>query len=278
MINMIRADLYRIVRSVGFYISIAVMLLMIGLSVYTVQPGTIGVVYSTPSDSEYAIELTEDMTKLSISEFREMAINSTNNYKLDKAILGVNMNLYYVFIFIAAILISVDFAAGSVKNTLSSAISRRRYFASKTLLVMGVTVLLFFLNTYAIYFMNLIFNGSNLSSSLGKMTKISLIQLPVILALAAMLSGIAFMVKKTSLFNVAAIPLIILCQTLLVIAGKIFSVHPDKLFKYELQSMLSNLIYSHSDSYKLNCYIICAVIIVVFTSLGWLSFRKHEIK
>lgn len=42
MLNMIKADIYRINKNIAFYIAIAFTLLMIGVSVYMVQPGSVG--------------------------------------------------------------------------------------------------------------------------------------------------------------------------------------------------------------------------------------------
>lgn len=282
MLNMIKADRYRIVRSVGFYIGIAIMLLMIAVSIYSVGPGMVGMVsvgdvsydenYNTAADDMTERELAE----MSIGEYREFMLKS-EGYELDRDIIGCNMNLYYIFIFIAAIVIASDFSAGSVKNTLSSAISRKQYFLSKTVFVTVCCLLLFFLNTYVAYFSNLFFNGKNLASDLWTVTKISLLQLPPVLALVSILTGLAFTLKKNAAFNMVAIPLAIVFQLLLALAVRFFG-RLDKYVCYELQSMFGRLANKPSESYLRNSYAVCAVIIIVFTAMGYLSFRKTEIK
>ncbi len=282
MINMIKADSYRVFRSVGLYIAVAFMLLMIAMSVYTVEPGSLGTVsVGDVSYEEYyntaADELTERaLAEMSLGEYREFRLKS-EGYELDRDIIGHNMNLYYVFIFVAAIAITSDFSAGSVKNTLSSAISRRRYFLSKTVFVTVCCLLLFFLNSYVTYFSNLFLNGKNLASSLWTVTRISLLQLPPVLALVSILTGLAFMLKKNAAFNMIAIPLVIVFQLLLALAVRFFG-SIDKYICYELQSMFGRLANKPSESYLWNSYAVCAVIIVVFMLAGYLSFRKAEIK
>ncbi len=282
MINMIKADSYRVFRSVGLYIAIAFMLLMIVMSVYTVEPGSLGMVsVGDVSYEEYyntaADELTERaLAEMSLGEYREFRLKS-EGYELDRDIIGHNMNLYYVFIFVAAIAITSDFSAGSVKNTLSSAISRRRYFLSKTVFVTVCCLLLFFLNSYVTYFSNLFLNGKNLASSLWTVTRISLLQLPPVLALVSILTGLAFMLKKNAAFNMIAIPLVIVFQLLLALAVRFFG-SIDKYICYELQSMFGRLANKPSESYLWNSYAVCAVIIIVFTLAGYFSFRKAEIK
>ena len=138
MLNMIKADIYRINKNIAFYIAIAFTLLMIGVSVYMVQPGSVGQAsVGDVSTTDYMNDgnglddiSMEDASKLTMHDLREMSLNS-EGYKFDKNFLAANMNLYYIFIFIAAIAITVDFSAGSVKNTLSSAINRKKYFSTR---------------------------------------------------------------------------------------------------------------------------------------------------
>lgn len=282
MMNMIKADLYRIVRSFGLYIGIAIMFLMIAMSIYLVQPGsismgTVGDTSTTDFDDTAADDLTAGaLENMSMSDLRELMLKS-EGYELDRDILGHNMNLYYVFLFVAALAVTVDFSTGSIKNTLSSAISRRRYFFSKLALITLGCLLLFFLNTYAAYFSNLIFNGSKVASSLWTVTKISLLQLPPILALTSILAGLAFTLKKSSIFNVVAIPLVLVFQLLFNLAVRLFNI-PQKYVFYELQIMLGRLASDPSVGYVRNCYLLCAGVIAAFTLLGYVSFRRAEIK
>lgn len=85
------------------------------------------------------------------------------------------------------------------------------------------------------------------------------------------------MAKKTSIFNTVTIPLIIVFQILLNAAAKIFSIK-QKYLNFELQIMLNKLANDPSDHYVVQSYLVCAVIIIVFTLMGYLSFRKAEIK
>lgn len=284
MINMIRADLYRIFRGKGIYIAIFIMLAMIGTSIYTVSPGSVGQMQvGDVSTTDYSIENEvfddmsyEEVADMSTKEYRKVMLKA-KNYKLDKAILTANMNLYYVFIFIIAVAIAVDFSGGCIKNTLSSAISRKRYFLSKAVLIFGLSTLTFFLNTYIVYFSNLIFNGKNLSSSLWEVTRLTLIQLPPALALMSLLMGIAFLARKTAVYNMITIPFIMVFQLLFAFAVGTLGLD-KKYLNYELQIMFGKLAADPSNHYILNSYLLCAVIIVGFTLLGWLSFRKMEIK
>ncbi len=284
MLNMIKADIYRINKNIAFYIAIALTLLMIGMSVYMVQPGSVGQAnvgdvsttgYVNDGNGLDDISM-EEASKLTMHDLREMSLNS-EGYKFDKNFLAANMNLYYIFIFIAAIAITVDFSAGSVKNTLSSAINRKKYFISKTLFVLGICILIFFMNTYVSYFSNLIFNDGKVSSDLWTVTKISLLQLPPMLALISILIGIAFIFRKTSIFNIITIPLVMVFQLVLNLVVMLFDLN-SKVVNYEFQIMIGRLTTDPSWNYITKSYIYCAVLIIAFLSLGYISFRKSEIK
>ena len=291
MINMLRADLYRLLRSKGFYIAVFILLLIIGVSIYMVEPGHVGMAgtvgeisYETDldiqnvSNKEYVMnEMSyKERQELSASQFREIMLK-VEGYELDRNILAVNMNLYYIFIFFAVIILTADFSGSSVKNTLSSAISRNKYYFTKLCFISLCCIVVFFLNTYIAYFANILFNGRKLASSLETVTKISLLQLPAMLALASILTGIGFMVKRTAIFNTVAIPLILVFQMVLSLAASIFKIKDEYLY-YEFQIMIGKLANDPSNSFILHSCLVCIAVIIVFNLLGYLSFIKAEIK
>lgn len=285
MINMIRADFYRLIRSKGFYIALLLMLLLIGVSIYGVQPGYIGMAGSVGEmsyESAAAVqnELNamsyEERNELSLSQFREVMLK-IKGYKLDRDMLATNMNLYYLFIFFAVIILTADFSGSSIKNTLSSAISRNKYYFAKLVFISLCCIVLFFLNTYIVYFANIVFNGKNLASSLETVTIISLLQIPSMLALASILTGIGFMVKRTAIFNTVTIPLILVFQMVLSFAAAIFKIKDEYLY-YEFQLMIGKLANNPSGSFILHSYLVCIAVIIIFNLLGYLSFKKAEIR
>lgn len=288
MINMIKADFYRIFKSKAFYIGIFFMLLMVGVSIYLIEPGYIGMsaglveTNATPEENLAAsqsdeLSLTaEDLTGMSIKEMRA-AKRKLKHYKLDRDIISANMNLYYIFIFITALAVAADFSGSCIKNTLSSAISRKQYFLSKVIFINLCCIGLLFLNTYVTYFSNILFNGKNLASGFGEVTKATLQQLPAILALVAVETGLAFMLKKTALFNTVTIPLAMIFQMLLSLAVALFKIKESYL-SYEPQAMLAKLSGNPSGSYLTHSYLLCGAVIIVFYCLGYMCFRKAEIK
>ncbi|MDE6848499.1 MAG: hypothetical protein K2J44_04025, partial [Ruminococcus sp.] len=188
-----------------------------------------------------------------------------------------NMNLYYIFIFIVAIVISADFSSKGVKNTLSSTISRKKYFLSKILFVNLLCLVLFFLNTYLAHFGNIIFNSKEISASLGTITKTTLLQLPPMLASVSILTGFAFILRKNSLFNTVTIPLILVFQIILSTSVMLLKI-PEKFLNYELQSMFMSLAHNPSNKYISNSCLVCAIVVISFNVIGYMCFKKSEIK
>lgn len=277
MVNMIKADLYRISKSIVICIAFAFIIFMVAMDIYFVEPGSVAIYVSTESvvENELNEMSREELNALTSKEFREIMLR-TEGYALDKDVLATNINLYYVFIFVAAVIITVDFSGSCVKNTLSSAISRRKYFFSKLATVFASCLVLLFLNTYLIYFGNIIFNNKNLASDIGTVTKITLLQIPPILALASILTGFAFLSRKTAVFNAITIPFFMIVQILLMLTS--FMKIPEEIYDFELQRMISKLAFEPSADYVLESFAVCAVIIVLFNLLGWMSFKKAEIK
>lgn len=278
MINMMKADFYRIFRGIGIYIGFAIMVLMIVISIYTISAGSIGFNVSTEAQPENELSSMsyEEVSQLSIDEYRKYLLAS-ENYQLDRDILAENINLYYVFIFVGAVIITADFSGGSVKNTLSSAISRRKYFLSKLACVVLSCLVLFFLNTYITYFTNIIFNGSSLALGIGAITQITLLQLPPILALSCILVGLGFVLQRTAAFNTATISLMLVIQMLMSLLSFFFKI-PERVFDFELSNMLARLAYNPSADYIAKSYLVCAVMIFGALLCGWLFFRRSEIK
>lgn len=275
MLNMLKADFYRLLRGKAIYFAIVLMLFMLGLSIYGVSAGSVGM-NATLGVSDEMDDLPYEQTRsLSMSEYRKLALLA-EGHPLDLDILTANMNLYYVFLFVAVIVLTADFSSGCVKNTLSSAIDRNKYFLSKLVMVNLCCTALFFLNTYAAHFGTILFNSGKFASDIGTVTKVSLVQLPAILALVSILTGIGFLVKRTAVFNTVTIPFIIVFQLALQLCVTYFPIKKSFL-QYELESMIHRLAGDPTTGYLLRSYLVCAGIIIAFNLLGYLSFRKAEI-
>lgn len=284
MIRIIKSDLYRVVHGIPLYISLALTALFCLLSVYIMQPGAIG---STTelfdggvlAESNYSEVVGEfnlnDIQNMSISDLRH-TMQKVRGYELDRDILSVNGNLFYFMIFFAALAVTVDFA-GSIKNTLSSAISRKRYFVSKALFINLLCIGLLFFNTFLCYFANQIINGADFAASFGKIMKITCMQIPLVMMLASLLCFFAFLCKRTSIYNVATIPLFLILELIIPLIGTLLKCK-DTLTNYLPSFMFKRIACNPSGSDLLHIYLFCGILIAVSYLFGWMSFRKTEIK
>ncbi len=281
MLNIIKSDLYRILRGKAIYICCLAIIAMFSLSAFELAPGNIGM--SSNNMGEVGIrsqtlseeEMEEFYKTKTLKEEREFLKKFP--YKLDKAILGSNANLYYTFIVIVVIVLSTDFSNSTVKNTISSSISRKKYYMSKLITILIISTGLIFFNTYGTYIVNLMMNGKAFSSSLGEITKVTLYQLPLMYGIISLLVCISTLTKKTAIFNTISIPFIIVFELLLITAVTLFKLNTD-IFGWEFQVALSRLAGSPANDYIIKCVILGIAYIVIFNIIGYQAIKKAEIK
>lgn len=279
MFNIIKSDLYRLLKGKAIYITVLIMAVMLGLSIYELQPGYVGVTGGGLEQmyEEDPEEMTDmrDMDVQSLAEARKMY--KQYPYELDKAILGTNANLYYLFIILIAVIIAADFSKRTVKNTIASAVSRRKYYFSKLICCILTCTMLVLLNNYGMYIVNRLVNGEDFSSSMAAITKVTFYQLPIMYGIISLLVCISVVVKKGSAFNAISIPLLIVAQLLLSLFVKIFKIKGG-IFNYEYQTVLGKLAGSPENNYIIKCVMLGIIYIVIFNVIGYYSFKKAEIK
>ena len=280
MINMIKADLYRVFRGKGIYLAILLAVIMASSSIYVMQPGYIGL---TSSDTISGDSMVDDETGLelsatnSISKTRKI-LKETSGYPLDSAIIGTNVNLYYMFIIIVVGVLVTDLSHSTAKNTLSSAISKKKYYLSKLFTCCLLCIGLVLLNNYGTYIFNRLINGAKFSSGIEKITKYTLVQLPIMCGIISLLVCMAFLLRKTAAFNAVSIPFVMAAQIVIMGVSALFSIKSNHIMEYEYQFMLSNLVTDPSVSYIMKSITLAIIYIVVFNILGYNVFRKSEIK
>lgn len=279
MLNMIKADLYRIFKGKAIYITLIILLSLISLSCFTMSPGHIGIAtMKDTSDTIYDEELKQKLNETnSIIETRRL-VKEYSSYPIDKLQLGANINLYYFFIIVVAIVLVTDLSTSTAKNTLSSAISRKKYYASKliTCLLLGTELIL--INNYASYFLNIIMNGSKFSAGILEITKLTILQLPILYSIISLLVCLGFCFKKSANFNSITIPLIIIIQLIIMGIASLFHFDASQLLNYELQYILANLVTNPTTTYLIKTTLLALIYIIGFTAIGYTIFKKSEIK
>lgn len=277
MLNMFRADLYRILRGKAIYIVLILITVLALTSTIGLSAGHIGL--STSSNTD--VTDTEFMEKLSnaktLKEVREV-MKSEGEFPLDKDIIGQNVNLYYAFIVIVVIILGTDFSSSAIKNTLSSAISRKKYYFSKLALILLICTFLVLFNNYLNYFLNLLINGEKFASSFMDITKLTIIQMPLIYGIISLLVAFIYIFRKTATFNAISIPFIMVVQLIVIGITNLFKIKVDWFYNYEIQFALSNLAINPTNSYILKCILLGVLYIIIFNIVGYYSFKKAEIK
>ena len=165
MLSIIKSDLYRISKGKAIYIVILIILILNIVSAVGLDAGHIGLSVGTNIDVTDTETLAQISSVNSISDYRKL-MKSFGTFPLDKDVIGQNVNLYYLFIVIVVIILCTDFSNKSIKNTLSSAISKRKYYLSKLFLILGLSTIIVLFNNYSFYLINLIINGKAFTSSL----------------------------------------------------------------------------------------------------------------
>ena len=214
---------------------------------------------------------------LALREFRKI-MKDMGEIQLDKDIIGANANLYYFFIVITVIVLVNDFSHKSIKNSISSAISRKEYYFAKLLLILGLGTFLIFFNNYGTYILNLIINGKGFSTPLLEFTKLTIVQLPLLYGIISLLVCFAFVLKKTSLFNAISISFIMVIELIVVSVVNLFKIKADWFYNYEIQSALSKLVNNPTNKYIISCAILGIVYMIIFNLIGYYAFKKTEIK
>lgn len=277
MINIIKADLYRIFKGKAIYITFAVILTMIIVSCIGMSAGYIGISTGSQSTSWDMETMTALKEANNLTEYRNV-IKNHGAFELDREIIGQNGNLYYLFIVIVVLSLSTDFSNKSIKNTLSSAITRKQYYFSKLILTAFLGTLFTLFNNYFSYFFNLIINGSAFAMPFMEATKITLLQLPLLYGIISLLVCFAFVLQKTALFNTISISFILILQMLVMAITHLFRIKDIWFYKYEFQVALAQLANTTAAKYMIACTILGIVYIVLFNIIGYTIFKKCEIK
>lgn len=277
MLNMIKADLYRIMRGKAIYVIFFIIIILSLISAIGISAGHIGLSTSSNMNVEN-VELMNQLSKASSLKEVRTIMKASGVFALDKDVIGQNINLYYMFIVIIVILICTDFSNQSIKNTLSSAITRKRYYIAKTVFAFLLCTGIILFNNYFFYIVNLFINGKEFSSSILAITKATLIQLPLLYGMISMLIALAFLCKKTSIFNAVAIPLVMVVQLVIIGMSGLFHIDIPWFYDYEFQFALNKLALTSDGIYIFKCFFLGIFYMILFHGIGYYTFKKTEIK
>ena len=281
MINMMKADFFRIIRSKSIYVIFAIMLTMAIISAVIKMPGTIATANSDSMEEINEIADEENTNSLdAVLSKLDSKRSDEQKKEFSLKVIGSNMNLYYFIVFIVYGVLAADISNKTIKNTLSSISDKRKYFLSKLIFILSAATLLIFLNTLFFYGINMIVNGEKYSVSLLRMLEATLLQLPILLGLTAFLTLIVYIFKSGAWYNSIALLGIILFQTILSLSNSLLkcSAITTYLKKYEAQVALYKLAVHPETYHTIVCIIMGIVMFLASVIASYYIFKKSEIK
>ena len=267
MINLLKADLYRIVRGLGVYIAVL-------LAVLTVFPYiSLG---SAGNDNGLLLLEVRDPSAPQAEAAAEPDAST-----LTRDIIGQNVGLIYPLIILVFVVLVADYANHTMKNTLSSAVSKRRYYLHKLLLSWLLTAALLFLNSHVVHVLNRLMNGPDYTEPIERLLQATALQLPVMLSMTSLLVLIAVAVRKASLYNAIAIGFPLLFQLIVLLLASHAEDFPRFvqvfLDEYTWESMLPRLATLPARDDCLHCFGVALSEIALTALPGYWIFKKAEL-
>lgn len=125
MINAMRADLYRLFHTKGFYITQLILIVFVAISVLSEATGSVGVV-----DSDEMVGMQNNLQ-----------VQTWDSYQTFIAFSSMASFLNYFCLPLLVMIVGYDFVHKTYKNQLTSGVSRLHYFGSKYLIFAVVTAL-----------------------------------------------------------------------------------------------------------------------------------------
>lgn len=252
MINMMRAELYRITKTKGIYLFWLFTALVFSISIVYKEPG--GLTLGVTDVYQYSV-------------------------KMDVGQVALNFTFYFLMIIPVFSVVAAEFSEHTVKNTISSSVSKSLYFVSKFVFALIYSLISFMAANFLYYAVNRFVNGSKYSSEIGDYAKAFFTQLPIFAAIVSAFIFLAFLLRKGAAYNAVTIIFPIAYIMVAQVMNGIESAQKvgEKLMRYELGTMMAKLALDPADSYRNKCYIICGAVALLSFVLGYLNFTKSEI-
>lgn len=291
MVNIIKADLFRIAKDRIWIIVIVALLIGFTIpSLYTLSSMGGSSAYDQGIDlgeyvesklPEYGVEYPYQLTT---EQYREIVF-SIDGYKTDIDIIcGAFMPIFEIIIILEVLLVTRDFSVHSVKNTLSSPINRKTYYFAKYAAIMMLSVIILVTVNLMVWICNLIINGPERSLPFGLLILYTFLMMIPLTAFVTIAHAAAFVFRKSLPYSLVTIGLTLFCDSfyvtfaMLIGGGDSWAI---RIIRYFLTIMYSAITCTHEEDYLpylFTCIVICVILTAVSLSGGYLFFRKREIK
>lgn len=251
MINMIKSELYRMTKCKSFYLYWFAIIFTYAISIVTKSAGGI-----------------------------MLGIEVESAGKMDMQMVAMNFTFYFLFLFPVYSIVVSDFGEKTIKNTISSAISRKTYIASKFILTELFTMGSFVFCNIMFYVINSVINGEKYTSAFSEYIKALLRQCPIMFTIVTLLVALGFILRKMALFNAITllVPTIYTALAVSIYQAGAQKFATEYLLKYELATALGKVAGNVSSNYYNNCIIASCIVVVIAVFVSYNSFMKVEIK
>ena len=278
MRNMLKADLFRIFKGKGVYITLIIFIALIILAVVNNSASGMGVNIEGMATPEAREIIHNDDGSIVVIDHRDHVTLTGKTAPLPMA-QGTDILIYILLPFIVFIA-AADFSHGTVKNLMGT--SRIKYYLSKLILTGISCVLIFLLYILLSITAATIMNGFGGTFDLQFILDIAKIYLPqIFLLFAYSCIGVflAFTFKRTAILNSIYIAFSVVPAILIMILTNINQKFAY-LMNYDLLSSMK--LFGYPDnvvSHDLARAMLLGLAYILITTVGGiLLFRKSEIK
>ena len=261
MINLLKADLYKLFKNKSFYICLILSIL------FSYMTTMMNFAYNSFSNAQ--------------SMYSLLQMPELNGIYMLKTSFGVGMLFYSIFI---AIFIASEFSWQTIKNIVSRGFSREKIYISKLISCSLTSIII----TFSYVLVAILY--ATIKSGFGKLPshfvlsliKMILLECLVVISITSLFVMIVFLIKGIAgsvatnlLINFFSGDLIVIAITLLLekILKKDIDVGKYWLFSY------NNIFgsFSLNNDVIFRGIIVCVLSFIVFTAIGIISFKKRDI-
>lgn len=260
MLNMIRADFYRIFRSRSLYITEVILIIFVVLLIFAKQIGTFGVMSATSTGFLDKINSIKNFT-------------GTNSLMLFSFTANV---LLYFSLPLVTLSVGHDLAHRTIKNLLTSGINRCQFYLSKYVVFLIISGLQMISYYGIVFIVGTIKNGlgtveHNIISHFLRVFTVQYLAFQAIFALAFLILYLTF---KTA----ATVTAVILLPSILTVINialiESYKIHTFKFFDFSanISTTWNNKVSSHFWLYS--C--LAALVVIVLANLASFNFFNKK--
>ena len=278
MLNIIKADMYRILRGKGFYITTIILVLFIVTQV--MSNNAAGVFVTTNTNDSLMVTYDENGNEVITSSYEEPP-KYTGSLAPFKMMENADVLFYFILPFII-FAVSADFSADTIKNTISGGMPRIKYYLSKLILsflfcfyVLFVTILISIITGTILYG----FGGQFNLDLILRILRPFLAQLFMLISVNCVGVFFVFLTKRPAVMNVSYIAF---CLLPIMIMSFIIMAKPDFEFLFNYDNAMNIRLLAGIDTAAstdiIRAFMMGGIYILASTIGGILIFKKSEIK